>query len=134
MSRSSFESSRDIRFPSLLIPVAPKHPARDRSRELGEEEDAPEILGSARGGVSAAPRVLLRHHRVSPWRPEPPAERQHLDDQPRTASFTGFADNSYRVLGVRRLGHFGPFRSEHEAKLWPRMASWLGALSAPRAA
>jgi predicted alpha/beta hydrolase len=37
-------------------------------------------------------------------------------------------------LGVRRLGHFGPFRSEHEAELWPRMALWLGALSAPRAA
>lgn len=37
-------------------------------------------------------------------------------------------------LGVRRLGHFGPFRSEHEAELWPRMAGWLGALSAPRAA
>lgn len=37
-------------------------------------------------------------------------------------------------LGVRRLGHFGPFRSEHEAQLWPRMAAWLGALSAPRAA
>jgi len=37
-------------------------------------------------------------------------------------------------LGVRRLGHFGPFRSEHEAKLWPRMAGWLGALAAPRPA
>jgi predicted alpha/beta hydrolase len=34
-------------------------------------------------------------------------------------------------LGVRRLGHFGPFRSEHEAKLWPRMAEWLGALARP---
>jgi predicted alpha/beta hydrolase len=33
-------------------------------------------------------------------------------------------------LGVRRLGHFGPFRSEHESQLWPRMAGWLGALSA----
>jgi predicted alpha/beta hydrolase len=32
-------------------------------------------------------------------------------------------------LGVRRLGHFGPFRSEHEARLWPRMAEWLGTLS-----
>ncbi|MEO5669193.1 MAG: alpha/beta fold hydrolase [Ramlibacter sp.] len=37
-------------------------------------------------------------------------------------------------LGVRRLGHFGPFRSEHEAMLWPRMAGWLHALSAPRTA
>jgi len=37
-------------------------------------------------------------------------------------------------LGVRRLGHFGPFRREHEAKLWPRMAEWLGGLSAPKAA
>ncbi len=33
-------------------------------------------------------------------------------------------------LGVRRLGHFGPFRSEHESGLWPRMAEWLGALAA----
>ncbi len=32
-------------------------------------------------------------------------------------------------LGVRRLGHFGPFRSEHEAQLWPRMADWLTAFS-----
>jgi len=37
-------------------------------------------------------------------------------------------------LGVRRLGHFGPFRSEHEAKLWPRMADWLAGLAVPRAA
>jgi predicted alpha/beta hydrolase len=37
-------------------------------------------------------------------------------------------------LGVRRLGHFGPFRSEHEAQLWPRMAGWLGGLSARAAA
>jgi predicted alpha/beta hydrolase len=32
-------------------------------------------------------------------------------------------------LGVRRLGHFGPFRSEHQAQLWPRMADWLGGLN-----
>jgi predicted alpha/beta hydrolase len=31
-------------------------------------------------------------------------------------------------LAVRRIGHFGPFRSEHETKLWPRMADWLGGL------
>jgi predicted alpha/beta hydrolase len=37
-------------------------------------------------------------------------------------------------LGVRRLGHFGPFRSEHELQLWPRMAAWLGGLSAKGAA
>jgi len=37
-------------------------------------------------------------------------------------------------LGVRRLGHFGPFRSEHESQLWPRMAAWLGGLSAKAAA
>jgi predicted alpha/beta hydrolase len=37
-------------------------------------------------------------------------------------------------LGVPRLGHFGPFRAEHEADLWPRMAQWLGALAAPEAA
>jgi predicted alpha/beta hydrolase len=33
-------------------------------------------------------------------------------------------------IGVRRLGHFGAFRREHESQLWPRMAGWLGALSA----
>ena len=37
-------------------------------------------------------------------------------------------------LGVRRLGHFGPFRSEHESGLWPRMAEWLAALANARAA
>jgi predicted alpha/beta hydrolase len=37
-------------------------------------------------------------------------------------------------VGVRRLGHFGAFRAEHEAQLWPRMAQWLAALSAPRTA
>ncbi|AMO25466.1 alpha/beta hydrolase family protein [Ramlibacter tataouinensis] len=31
-------------------------------------------------------------------------------------------------IGARRLGHFGPFRSEHEAQLWPRMAEWLSGL------
>ncbi len=34
-------------------------------------------------------------------------------------------------LSVRRIGHFGPFRSEHEDKLWPRMAEWLRGLAAP---
>lgn len=37
-------------------------------------------------------------------------------------------------LAVRRIGHFGPFRHEHESKLWPRMADWLGSLSTARAA
>lgn len=37
-------------------------------------------------------------------------------------------------LSVRRIGHFGPFRSEQETKLWPRMADWLTGLAAPRAA
>jgi predicted alpha/beta hydrolase len=37
-------------------------------------------------------------------------------------------------LGVRRVGHFGPFRSECEATLWPRMEQWLQALSTPAAA
>ena len=32
-------------------------------------------------------------------------------------------------LGVRRLGHFGPFRREHESQLWPRLAGWLDGLS-----
>jgi predicted alpha/beta hydrolase len=34
-------------------------------------------------------------------------------------------------LELRRIGHFGAFRSEHETKLWPRMAQWLQGL--PRA-
>ena len=37
-------------------------------------------------------------------------------------------------LAVRRIGHFGPFRSEQEDKLWPRMADWLRSLAAPAAA
>lgn len=37
-------------------------------------------------------------------------------------------------LAVRRIGHFGAFRSEHEARLWPRMAEWLRNLSVPAAA
>jgi predicted alpha/beta hydrolase len=37
-------------------------------------------------------------------------------------------------LGVRRLGHFGPFRSEHEVKLWPGMAQRLSDFSIPAAA
>jgi predicted alpha/beta hydrolase len=32
-------------------------------------------------------------------------------------------------VGVKRLGHFGPFRNEHEHKLWPRMAAWITALA-----
>jgi predicted alpha/beta hydrolase len=37
-------------------------------------------------------------------------------------------------IGARRLGHFGPFRSEHQAQLWPRMAEWLSGLSAAKIA
>ena len=37
-------------------------------------------------------------------------------------------------LAVRRIGHFGPFRSEQETKLWPRMAESLRKLSAPATA
>lgn len=37
-------------------------------------------------------------------------------------------------LSVRRIGHFGPFRSEHETRLWPRMAQWLAGLDQARAA
>lgn len=37
-------------------------------------------------------------------------------------------------LAVRRLGHFGPFRREHEAALWPRMQQWLAGGLAQRAA
>lgn len=32
-------------------------------------------------------------------------------------------------VAVRRLGHFGPFRSEQETQLWPRMAGWLSGLA-----
>lgn len=32
-------------------------------------------------------------------------------------------------LAQRRIGHFGPFRSEQEHVLWPRMAQWLGGLA-----
>jgi predicted alpha/beta hydrolase len=37
-------------------------------------------------------------------------------------------------LALRRIGHFGPFRSEQEGKLWPRMADWLRGFAAPAAA
>ena len=32
-------------------------------------------------------------------------------------------------LALRRIGHFGPFRSDQETVLWPRMARWLGGLA-----
>jgi predicted alpha/beta hydrolase len=35
---------------------------------------------------------------------------------------------------MRRIGHFGPFRREHETALWPRMAQWLAALTPARVA
>ncbi|MET0312395.1 MAG: alpha/beta fold hydrolase [Burkholderiaceae bacterium] len=34
-------------------------------------------------------------------------------------------------LSVRRLGHFGLFRQEHESLMWPRIGQWLAAF--PRA-
>jgi len=37
-------------------------------------------------------------------------------------------------LAVRRIGHFGPFRSEQETRLWPRMAERLRSFSLPQAA
>lgn len=36
--------------------------------------------------------------------------------------------------GGRRIGHFGPFRSEQETRLWPRMADRLRHLAAPQPA
>ena len=59
-----------------------------------------------------------------------------------THSLVGLYENAPRQveriapeqLAVRRIGHFGPFRSEHEGKLWPRMAGWLRELSAPATA
>ncbi|MEP6824633.1 MAG: alpha/beta fold hydrolase [Ramlibacter sp.] len=37
-------------------------------------------------------------------------------------------------LGVRRLGHFGPFRSEHAVQLWPALAQRLSGFAVPAAA
>ncbi|HZY17493.1 MAG TPA: alpha/beta fold hydrolase [Ramlibacter sp.] len=37
-------------------------------------------------------------------------------------------------LAQRRIGHFGPFRTDQEHGLWPRMAEWLGSLARPEAA
>jgi predicted alpha/beta hydrolase len=37
-------------------------------------------------------------------------------------------------ISVRRIGHFGLFRSEHEAVLWPRVNQWLAGLARPAAA
>ncbi len=34
-------------------------------------------------------------------------------------------------FAMRRIGHFGPFRSEQEARLWPRMAGWLSGFAKP---
>ena len=34
-------------------------------------------------------------------------------------------------LSVHRLGHFGAFRREHQALLWPKIDQWLSGLSRP---
>jgi len=39
-----------------------------------------------------------------------------------------------QALGIGRLGHFGAFRREREADLWPRLARALGGLETMRAA
>lgn len=39
-----------------------------------------------------------------------------------------------RELGIARLGHFGAFRREREADLWPRLAQSLGGLATMRPA
>ena len=54
-----------------------------------------------------------------------------------THSLVGLYENArseiHRIapadVAVRRLGHFGPFRSEQQTQLWPRMAGWLNGLS-----
>ncbi len=59
-----------------------------------------------------------------------------------TRSLIGFYENAPREiqriapadLAVRRIGHFGPFRREHEALLWPKMGQWLSGLSRSAAA
>lgn len=72
--------------------------------------DAVELQGgyfrrirSTSGEVDAVKLALLH----AAWNPLPGqalAAYAYFHDQPRTASFTGFADNSYRVLGVRAEG------------------------------
>ena len=37
-------------------------------------------------------------------------------------------------LSVRRLGHFGPFRAEHQSLLWPRLEQWLSGFSSAASA
>jgi alpha-L-fucosidase len=37
-------------------------------------------------------------------------------------------------MQMRRIGHFGSFRAEHETKMWPRISAMLTALGAPVAA
>ena len=37
-------------------------------------------------------------------------------------------------LDLRRIGHFGAFRSEQETVLWPRLAQWLSGLEPAKAA
>ena len=39
-----------------------------------------------------------------------------------------------REFGIARLGHFGAFRRERQADLWPRLAQWLGGLATMRPA
>lgn len=36
-------------------------------------------------------------------------------------------------LSVRRLGHFGPFRAEHQSLLWPRLEQWLSGFASTAA-
>ena len=53
-----------------------------------------------------------------------------------TKSLVGLYENAPREirrlapqdLGVRRVGHFGPFRIEQQSALWPRISEWLAAL------
>jgi len=37
-------------------------------------------------------------------------------------------------FAVRRIGHFGSFRREHEALLWPRIGQWFNGLARPMTA
>ena len=37
-------------------------------------------------------------------------------------------------LALRRIGHFGAFRSDQEARMWPRMSQWLAGFLHARAA
>jgi hypothetical protein len=71
-------------------------------------------------GETATIRLTVLH---AAWNPAPEhslAAFAYLHDQPRTSNFTGFADNSYRVYGLRAEGtaaRFGAVDVPYEVEL-----------------